>query len=331
MGRWRFAFLGSLGFGCLVACGSMLGIEPDVPAADAGPSDASAEGSSEASATDAPEGGPCNLAAPFGAPTLIVENTTAHGGATLSEDELTILVDTLVPGPPAARQAIFVATRQRLVDAFPAGKEITGPVADPSSSNYNAALSQDGLGLVFVSNRSGPGQYRLYKATRTLTTSDFQGPAILGTISNVPTATDLLPFVTTEGDIWFASDRAAVGVQFDLWRSSPVGDGGSYAPPTIAPGDLTTASSEGRAVLSRDGLRIFFASERATTSATGGNIWTATRQNEAADFGAAVVVGELNSAGNDRPTWISPDSCRLYFNRDTSGIDEIFVASRPPN
>ena len=175
------------------------------------------------------------------------------------------------------------------------------------------------------------GEHVLYKATRTTTASDFQAPGILATISAMPAAVDLQPFVTTDGDVWFISDRRTPNVQFDMYRSPLLADGG-YGTPALAPGvDLTTDSNETKAVLSRDGLRIFFGSAR-LGGLGGADIWTATRPNKSTDFGTVTVVGELNSAGNDRPAWISPDSCRLYISSDrVIGSGRIYVASRPLN
>ena len=43
-------------------------------------------------------------------------------------------------------------------------------------------------------------------------------------------------------------------------------------------------------------------------------------------------VQEPNTAGNEIPDWISPDRCRLYFDRlGSNGTnDKIYVAERAP-
>lgn len=78
----------------------------------------------------------------------------------------------------------------------------------------------------------------------------------------------------------------------------------------------------------RTSPRIFFASARNGVG-TGADIWTATRTNKSVEFSGAVRVTELDIASNERPDWISPDSCRLYVSSDVSGKDQIYVAPRP--
>jgi hypothetical protein len=289
----------------------------DAPAADA-------PAAPEASADAAADAGPCQLDAPFGAPAIIVTSTRPNGSATLAEDELTIYVDTLVM---PSRQAIFVSKRAQPGDPFPAGSEITGPVAS-SADTYNAALSTDGLALVFTSNRSSPGEYRLYKASRANDLMDFGAATLLAGTVGAAAAVDLQPSLTSDGELWFISDRSNVGVQFDLFHAAAAG--AVFATPAPAVGEVNSSSDEGKAVITRDGFRIFFASAR-NGAATGADIWTATRTTKSAEFSGAVRVTELDTMSNERPAWISPDSCRLYFSSDSSGTNQIYVASRPMN
>lgn len=210
-------------------------------------------------------------------------------------------------------------------DPFPAGAEIAGQVA-ASNDTYNATLSIDGLSLIFTSNLSSPGQYRLYRATRPAVLSDFGPPVLLATTVGVPLSTDLQPSLTADGDLWFIADRGAVNVDYDLFHAAAV-DGG-FAPPMPAIGEVNSTSSETKAVFTRDGLRIFFGSAR-LGPASQADIWTATRTSKNLEFSGAVRVIELATASNERPAWISPDACRLYFTSDRTGKDQIYVASRP--
>ena len=91
--------------GGLVACGTLLAISPDdgaPPTADGGSEAAAidaavvAESGVDAATEAAAAGGPGDLDAAFGRPSIIVTSAVANASATLSEDELTIYVDTLV-------------------------------------------------------------------------------------------------------------------------------------------------------------------------------------------------------------------------------------------
>jgi hypothetical protein len=44
----------------------------------------------------------------------------------------------------------------------------------------------------------------------------------------------------------------------------------------------------------------------------------------------AVEVAELNSADDDKATWLSPDLCRLYIETTRNGFSDIFLAERQP-
>ena len=164
---WRLARFVSLGgLVGLVACGTLLAISPDdgpAPTADSGPEAAANDGSmtvetgADAATEAAADAGLCDLDGAFGTPSIIVTSAVANASAALSEDERVIYVDTLVG---FARQAIFVSKRVSIGDPFPGGSEITGQVAAPNDT-YNATLSTDGLSLIFTSNLTSPGQYRL--------------------------------------------------------------------------------------------------------------------------------------------------------------------------
>ncbi len=80
-------------------------------------------------------------------------------------------------------------------------------------------------------------------------------------------------------------------------------------------------------MLSEDGRTLYFRSDR--PSAMGGfNVFVATRPTIAAAFGAPVFVPNVNAAGDDGPSFISPDGCRIYLSSDRLGNNDIFVATR---
>jgi hypothetical protein len=59
----------------------------------------------------------------------------------------------------------------------------------------------------------------------------------------------------------------------------------------------------------------------------------ATRASTNDQFAPVRLLSELSVIGNGyatRPTWISPDGCRLYFVAYISGAPHLFVAERSP-
>jgi hypothetical protein len=76
-------------------------------------------------------------------------------------------------------------------------------------------------------------------------------------------------------------------------------------------------------VIGLDGLTIYFVR---TLQGGGTGIFTATRASKSAPFGPPSELTALNVAKAEKPLWISPDSCRLYFER---GDNKLLMASRP--
>ena len=320
---WRSAFVAFFAF--VIACGAF-GADEDpvtVPPRDGGTDEASSDGSALADAgvkADTGPAGPCDLTAPFGPQKQIVAGANENLTAALSDDELTIFFDNFL----GTRWAIYTATRANIGDTFTTASEIGAPVALVSNDTYNPALSTDGLTLIFMTNRDGSG-YHLWKATRTSTASGFGAPGNLSVVNSGSAAQDREPFLATDGALWFTSERPTAGGDTNVFRA-PAVDGGGYSVPAPV-NELNSTVAERKPVLSRDGLTVFFGSKRSGGKG-GTDVWSAKRTKLSAMFEALAPVGELDTASDEFPTWISADSCRLYFVSDRSGTKRLYVASR---
>jgi len=176
---------------------------------------------------------------------------------------------------------------------------------------------------------SGPGTYDVYVATRTSTAAQFSTPSLVPNVdSNLG---DGQPHILADGSaLYFVSFRPGVG-DADIWRSS-FQPGAGFAAPVIV-STINTPGPEYAATPTTDELAIYFASNRADAPAKGSfDIWMAKRASSSASFDPPVNVQELNTSNNEIPDWISPDRCRLYFDRlgTTAGGDKIYVAERAP-
>ena len=101
--------------------------------------------------------------------------------------------------------------------------------------------------------------------------------------------------------------------------------------PAKAPA-INSANSDFSPVLSADGLTIFWSSDRPDGNAKGDfDIWTASRASTDANFATPRNVAELNTDGLEEPAFLSPDGCRLYFERSPARIDirTVMMAERP--
>jgi hypothetical protein len=113
----------------------------------------------------------------------------------------------------------------------------------------------------------------------------------------------------------------------DVYRA--VANGPSW---TITQVDgLSPSLNEGHPVVSEDERTIFFSRAAAGGPAT---IWTATRADKSAAFSGVLPVSELHgnvdsgAESDDRPTWLSPDRCTLFFTSNRSGVYRAYSATR---
>jgi len=281
----------------------------------------------DASSVDAPPDidaapGRCSPTAPFGAPVPLPGlNTAAHDyGAHGMPDELTAFFSRM-PGEDA-RSDIYVATRATTTAVFSTPTYVAGVNAG-GLDNDGPSVTADGLTLY----QTAPGQvagYDIFVATRTSVAMPF---ASVGTVTAVSEAgvSEHGPYALPDGSALYFSRQEASG---DHTFRSPVGPAGVGAP--VAVGGLSPNDEQaGYPVVSADELTIYFTSSRADPLARGGgDIWIAHRASPSDPFDGPVIVDELNSSGNDSPTWISPDGCVLWFDSDRAGSYDIYEARR---
>lgn len=194
---------------------------------------------------------------------------------------------------------------------------------------------RNGKTFLFVSSRDGGyGGGDIY-VTRLHATRGWAPPQNLG--STVNSAADEAGPYLLEDELYFSSSRAggftsdaqgATAGDSDVYVS--IFDGASFAAPTLAPG-LNTAQNDNRPNLRRDGLEIFFDSNR--PDGIGGlDLWTSTRTSTSARWSEPTNLRSVNSGANDlRPT-LSWDGTTLYFGSfrttDNEGFQDLYVTTR---
>ena len=199
----------------------------------------------------------------------------------------------------------------------------TGPFDPPllitevssTSDELDLMVSADGLRLVFVwLVDAGPSE--LLIGSRSTPTGTFGGivaAELWNSFADEPT-----PYYRGANEIYFVSSKSG---STDIYRAA-----GFVAPTEVA--EFNTASEELSPVISADDKTILWSSRRTDGVPQGGaDIWETRRANTAAPFANLRRVTELNTEGNDTPTWISESGCRLYFKQGLS--DKIYMATRP--
>lgn len=197
------------------------------------------------------------------------------------------------------------------------------------------AAHRNGKTFLFVSSRPGGcGGDDIY-GTRLHATRGWAPPENLGCALN-SAASEASPSFTDDA-LYFSSTRpggpgpeapGAVSGDADIYVSAF--DGGSFGPPELAAG-LNTAANDFRPNVRRDGLEVFFDSNRA-----GGfgllDLWTSSRDATTDAWPTPTNLGgSVNSAANDLRPSLSWDGTTLYFGSLRAGGDgsqDLYVTTR---
>jgi hypothetical protein len=95
---------------------------------------------------------------------------------------------------------------------------------------------------------------------------------------------------------------------------------------------LTTINSPGfestDGFLTDDGLTLYFSSTR--DAGRLGDLFVAQRSSLQAAFGAPRALADLNTEGDERDPWLSPDRARLYYSSNQGGQYALYVSAHAP-
>ena len=305
----------------LAACGSVPANKPaDAPPRIDAAIDAPGSGSGSAPA--------CDVTKPFGTPMQLpgIDGSGDQMWGWFSADELTIYFTQLAPNMTV--QNVYSAQRASGSDAFGAPVRLAGVQSDTASIEA-PKLTANGLDMFVTDNASGSA--RIYVATRTTTLADFGTPSPVAAVNSTGLA-DADPWVNADATVMYlASDRPG-STDYDIYSTTRSSSTGTFATPAMVT-ELASSGVDDGPVVSDDGLEIFFASNRSTTSNGRNDIYHATRASTSGVFTAISKVSELSTdASEDFPTWLSPDRCTLMYSSDVStgsGGYDIWVATRP--
>lgn len=153
----------------------------------------------------------------------------------------------------------------------------------------------------------------------------FSSPTLVTELSGASVESD--PTLTADMlEIFFVSTRTG---NFDLWTSTRATVADAWAPP-VQVIELESASAEGDPRIARDGLDIWFTSDR-SPSAGGLDIWTSSRPARGMAWSAPVPVPELNTAVPDEGPAVERSELMmvLHSTRDGGGDIDLYSTTRP--
>jgi Tol biopolymer transport system component len=237
---------------------------------------------------------------------------------------------------------IWVAQRDSLEDSWEAPVNLGDSINAPSNE-YCSAFSPDGHWMVFVSDRPGCGSQDLWLTHRKDKRNDFgwEPPVNLGCVVNSPAQENGPAFFADEATgqlfLYFSSGRPGGLGLLDIYVSEVDSEQKTFGPPSPV-AELNSASTDYQPVLRKDGLEIFFASNRpgslpwpTNPSFRYPDLWTATRETAADPWSPPVNLGSLvNSVFSDFHPTLSFDRTTLIFASERLGTTnaDLYISTR---
>ena len=224
---------------------------------------------------------------------------------------------------------IWVSTRASTDDPWGAPANL-GPTINSSANDFCPTIARDGKTFYFVSNRAGfCGGDDVF--TSRLRPDGWDEPVNLGCDSaGGPNSSgnEAGPFPLSEPHrgpvVYFSSTRSGSG---DIYRSES--HGGAFGPAVLITELSSASAADGQPNLRRDGLEIFFFSNRAGNN----DIYAATRASTADPWSTPVNLGTaVNSPASETRPSLSWDGTTLYFGSDRAGGEgaaDHYVTTRP--
>ena len=191
-----------------------------------------------------------------------VNSSAWDGASSISADGLSLFFSSFRPGGYGFLTDIWLTTRPSVSD--PWGTPINlGPVVNTSRYDERLDISDDGLTLLFSSNRPGGlGQSDIWMTTRPTASDPWGTPENLGPMINT-SRYDGAPHVSSDGRmLFFSSNRPGTLGGEDLWVATRATKNDDWANPVnLGPG-VNTPDVDSAPCLSPDGTVLYFMSWR---------------------------------------------------------------------
>ena len=259
------------------------------------------------------------LEPPFGTPTPITDLNTPNAledDPTLTQDQLEIFFTSSRAGGVGGTD-IWTSTRSSVTAPWLTPRNI-GEI-NTAQSESNAAISPDGLTLVFGSGALGDQD--LVVTTRSTRADIWNVPIRLDTLSSTGAHDFGASFTDSTDVLYFSSARTGNLALYVARGTAP-----NWSSPMLI-SELDTPQLETSPFSMRNEDVLWFGSDRAGT-AGGQDIWVAVRDTAAGPFGAPIRVTELATTGDDSDPYLSPDGHTIYFSRTGANGTDLMIATR---
>ncbi len=252
----------------------------------------------------------------------VVNSTSYDACPTISKDGLSLFFRSNRPGGQGGFD-IWVAQRDTVEDPWGAPVNLGDTINSPFDE-YCTAISPDGHWMVFVSNRPGGfGSQDLYITHRKDKRDDlgWETPVNLGSPINSAYQENGPAFWADDATgrlfLYYSSARAG---SLDIYVAEAINDAkDQFGSPSLVTELSLPGVSDYQPVLRKDGLEIFFVSNRPGGSGSN-DLWTATRETTTDPWSPPVNLGALvNSSASDFHPTLSYDGTILIFASERTG------------
>lgn len=205
-----------------------------------------------------------------------------------------------------------------------------GPGVNTAANESCAVVLNSGRELIFYSDRvGGAGGFDLWSVTRQDPRDDlgWGSPVNLSVLNSAGADFGHGVYEAEDGStvLYFNSARQA-GTGQDIYMSIRP-EGGAFSAPTLVT-ELNSAATDRDVRISKDGLEIYFASDRGGLPGAL-DIWTATREHTSDPWGAPVKLGpNVNSPAIEAVPTLSWDGMTLIFVSFRAGGPDLFQSTR---
>jgi len=219
---------------------------------------------------DDPWGPPVNLAS--------VNSQYREAYPSISADGLMLYFSDYFYGPdrPGGQGGhdLWMTSRASLNDSWDTPVNL-GPAINSSAQEISASISNDGLAMIFASNRAGGrGDYDLWMSTRPDKQEDWGPPVNLGPVVN-SSGFDYECCLSYDGLVLlFMSNRVGGLGGSDAWMTVRKSINDPWSPPVNLGPPVNTSAEDGSVVISADGRMLYFVSTR-LGGLGGWDIWQA--------------------------------------------------------
>ena len=258
-----------------------------------------------------------------------INNGNGNLGGSISSDGLELYFTSEREG----NFNLYVSTRPSTQSDWDAPVKL-GPPVNSSYWEHVPSISNDGLSLNFSSDRpGGSGGLDMWVSTRSTTSGPWGAPVNLGPTVNSP-VWDPTARISADGlQLLFHSVRNGGLGNEDIWMATRATVDDPWGAPVNLGAPVNSSYSDGEAVLSADGLILFFNSNRA-----GGlgdyDLWATTRRTVSDPWGTPFNLGPaVNTPNTEWCGSLSADGTTLYFCSDRpnkSGWCSIYQATIRP-